>query len=230
MQNKIMSKHTGFVSKNVMKKGLIFVTLLSFSAFGSVQAQKIGYVDSEFITSKMPAYQKALTEIDKFAEKWSKDIQDKYSEIDKLQKTYQAEEILLTEDMKRDRLRIISDKEREAREYNNKVFGYEGLLFEKKKDLMKPVTETVIRAIDKVAAQKRLDMVLDKASEGVVLLFTNPKHDYTDYVMEELGLTADQKAKTAAASEPVSTNPPEKELNPAGNSKSNTSKPTKQPK
>ena len=213
-----------------MKKGLIFVTLLSFWAFGSVRAQKLGYVDSEFITSKMPAYQKALTEIDKFAEKWSKDIQDKYSEIDKLQKTYQAEEILLTEDMKRDRLRIISDKEREAREYNNKVFGYEGALFEKKKELMKPVTETVIRAIDKVAAQKRLDMVLDKASEGVVLLFTNPKHDYTDYVMEELGLTADQKAKNAPASEPVSTNPPEKELNPAGNSKSNTSKTTKQPK
>lgn len=225
-----MSKLSGFVSKNVMKKGLIFVTLLSFSAIGSVQAQKLGYVDSEFITSKMPAYQKALTEIDKFAEKWSKDIQDKYSEIDKLQKTYQAEEILLTEDMKRDRLRIISDKEREAREYNNRVFGYEGMLFQKKKELMKPVTETVIRAIDKVAAQKRLDMVLDKASEGVVMLFTNPKHDYTDYVMEELGLTTDQKAKNTATPEPVNTNPSEKEINPAGNSKSNTSKPTKQPK
>lgn len=225
-----MSGLSGFVSKNVMKKGLIFVTLLSFSAFGSVQAQKLGYVDSEYITSKMPAYQKALTEIDKFAEKWSKDIQDKYSEIDKLQKTYQAEEILLTEDMKRDRLRIISDKEREAREYNNKVFGYEGLLFSKKKELMKPVTETVMRAIDKVAAQKRLDMVLDKASEGVVMLYTNPKHDYTDYVMEELGLTADQKAKSTAAPEPASTNPTDRELNPGSNSKSNTSKPTKQPK
>lgn len=206
--------------------------MLSFSAIGSVQAQKLGYVDSEFITSKMPAYQKALTEIDKFAEKWSKDIQDKYSEIDKLQKTYQAEEILLTEDMKRERLRIISDKEREAREYNNKVFGYEGLLFEKKKELIKPVTETIMRAIDKVAAQKRLDMVLDKASEGVVMLYTNPKHDYTDYVMEELGLTADLKAKNNTAPvETPGTNSPEKELNPAGNSRSNaTSKPTKQPK
>jgi outer membrane protein len=225
-----MFGRSGFVSKNVMKKGLIFVTLLSFSAIGSVQAQKLGYVDSEFITSKMPAYQKALAEIDKFAEKWSKDIQDKYAEIDKLQKNYQAEEILLTEDMKRDRLRIISDKEREAREYNNRVFGYEGALFQKKKELMKPVTETVIRAIDKVAAQKRLDMVLDKASEGVVMLYTNPKHDYTDYVMEELGLTVDQKAKNTPAAEPANTSPSEKELNPAGNSKSNTSKPTKQPK
>ncbi|GAB3328014.1 OmpH family outer membrane protein [Larkinella ripae] len=213
-----------------MIKGLIFVTLLSFSALGSAQAQKLGYVDSEFITSKMPTYQKALTEIDKFAEKWSKDIQDKYSEIDKLQKTYQAEEILLTEDMKRDRLRIISEKEHEAREYNNKVFGYEGMLFKKRQELMKPVTEVVMRAIDKVATQKRLDMVLDKASEGVVMLYTNPKHDYTDYVMEELGLTADPKAKSTAPAEAISTNPTERELNPASNSKSNTSKPTKQPK
>lgn len=229
MQNKIMAEHDGFVLKNVMKKGLIFVTLLSFLAIGELQAQKLGYVDSEFITSKMPAYQKALTEIDKFAEKWSKDIQDKYTEIDKLQKTYQAEEILLTEDMKRERLRIISDKEREAREYNNKVFGYEGFLFQKKKELMKPVTETVMRAIDKIATQKRLDMVLDKASEGVVLLFTNPRHDYTDYVMEELGLVADPKAKNNTAAGSGNASSPERELNPAGNSKSNTSK-TKQPK
>ncbi|GAB3265347.1 OmpH family outer membrane protein [Larkinella harenae] len=213
-----------------MRKGLIFVTLLSFLVTGSVKAQKLGYVDSEFITSKMPEYQKALTEIDKFAEKWSKDIQDKYTEIDKLQKTYQAEEILLTEDMKRERLRIISDKEREAREYNNKVFGYEGFLFQKKKELMKPVTETVMRAIDKVASQKRLDMILDKASEGVVLLFTNPRHDYTDYVMEELGLTIDQKAKNVTSTDPSTATPTDKELNPANNSKSNTSKPTKQPK
>ncbi|MGA0557825.1 OmpH family outer membrane protein [Larkinella sp. VNQ87] len=214
-----------------MKKGLIFVTLLSFWALGSVRAQKLGYVDSEYITSKMPAYQKALADIDKFAEKWSKDIQDKYTEIDKLQRTYQAEEILLTEAMKRERLRIISEKEREAREYNNKVFGYEGLLFEKKKELMKPVTETVMRAIDKVATQKRLGMVLDKASEGVVILYTNPIYDYTDYVMEELGLATDPKAKSnVTTAEAATTAVPDKELNPGGNSKSNTSKPTKQPK
>ncbi|WP_128547564.1 OmpH family outer membrane protein [Larkinella soli] len=212
-----------------MKKGVIFVTLLFFSALGPVQAQKFGYVDSEFITSKMPDYQKALTEIDKFADKWSKDIQDKYTEIDKLQKTYQAEEILLTEDMKRDRLRIISEKEREAREYNNKVFGYEGMLFQKKKELMKPVTETVMRAIDKIAAQKRLDFVFDKASEGVVMLYTNPRHDYTDYVLEELGLANDQKNGKTAAVDAAGT-PAEPELNPAGPSRSNASKPTKQPK
>lgn len=170
-----------------MKRALFFVLLCAVWFVPSAQAQKFGYVDTEFIFSKMPEYQKALTEIDKFADKWSKDIQDKYVEIEKLQKAYQAEEILLTEDMKRDRLRVISDKEREARDYNNKVFGYQGLLFEKKKELIKAPWDLINRALEKVCAQKKLDFIFDKASD-FVMLYTNPRHDYSEYVMEELGL------------------------------------------
>lgn len=182
-----------------MKKGLFFVLLALVWSTQPGWAQKFGYVDTEFILGKMPEYQKALTEIDKFADNWSKDIQDKYIEIDKLQKAYQAEEILLTDDMKRDRQRIISEKEREAREYNNKVFGYEGLLFQKKKELIKAPMELVNRALEKVAAQKKLDFLFDKASD-FVMLYTNPRHDYTDYVMEELGLDADTKKANAPVS------------------------------
>ena len=180
-----------------MKKSLFFVLLCAVWLTTPAHAQKFGYVDTEFVFGKMPEYQKALGEIDKFTDKWSKDIQDKYVEIEKLQKTYQAEEILLTEDMKRDRQRLLSEKEREAREYNNKVFGYEGLLFQKKKELMKAPMELVQRAIDKVAVQKKLDFVFDKASD-FVMLYTNPRHDYTDYVMEELGLDAASTKATAA--------------------------------
>lgn len=178
-----------------MRKGLFFVILCFFLETPAVFAQKFGYVDTEFIFSKMPEYQKALSEIDKFADRWSKDILDKQTEIEKLQRAYQAEEILLTDDMKRERQRVISEKEREAREYNNKVFGYEGLLFQKKKELIKAPMEIVQRAIDKIAAQKKLEFVFDKASD-FVMLYTNPKHDYTDYVMEELGLDMESKSPT----------------------------------
>ena len=179
-----------------MNRALIFVLLCIVCSAFPVQAQKFGYVDTEFVFSKMPEYQKALGEIDKFADKWSKDIQDKYVEIDKLQRAYQLEEILLTDDMKRDRQRTISEKEREAREYNNKVFGYEGLLLQKKKELIKAPMELVNRALEKVASQKKLDFVFDKASD-FVMLYTNPRHDYTDYVMEELGLDAETKPTKA---------------------------------
>ena len=187
-----------------MKKGIFFVLLCAVWGLAPAHAQKFGYVDTEFVFSKMPEYQKALGEVDKFTDKWSKDIQDKYVEIEKLQKTYQAEEILLTEDMKRDRQRVLSEKEREAREYNNKVFGYEGLLFQKKKELMKAPMELVQRAIDKVAVQKKLDFMFDKASD-FVMLYTNPRHDYTDYVMEDLGLDA-ATAKAAAGISPAPVN------------------------
>ena len=184
-----------------MRKSLFFVFLCAIWVSTPVRAQKFGYVDTEFVFSKMPEYQKALGEIDKFTDKWSKDIQDKYVEIEKLQKTYQAEEILLTEDMKRDRQRALSEKEREAREYNNKVFGYEGLLFQKKKELIKAPMELVQRAIDKVALQKKLDFMFDKASD-FVMLYTNPRHDYTDYVMEDLGLDA-ASAKATVGNSPA---------------------------
>lgn len=180
-----------------MKKGIIFVLLCAFWPTVQASAQKFGYVDTEFIFSKMPEYQKALGEIDKFTDKWSKDIQDKYGDIEKMQRAYQAEEILLTDDMKRDRQRALSEKEREAREYNNKVFGYEGMLYQKKKELMKAPMDMVSRAIEKISLQKKLDFMFDKASD-FVMLYTNPRHDYTEYVMEELGL--DMNAKPGKAS------------------------------
>ena len=188
-----------------MKKALFFVLLCAVWTIPA-KAQKFGYVDTEFVLGKMPEYQKALSEIDKFADKWSKDIQDKYVEIDKLQKAYQAEEILLTEDMKRDRQRVLSDKEREARDYNNKVFGYQGLLFEKKKELMKVPMDMVNRAVEKVALQKKLDFIFDKASD-FVMLYTNPRHDYSDYVMEELGLDIKPTATTNTPTNKTTTNP-----------------------
>ncbi|NIJ51356.1 outer membrane protein [Dyadobacter arcticus] len=154
----------------------------------------------EFITSKLPEYQAAQTEMKKFSEKWAKEIRDKFSEIDRMQRAYMAEEILLTEDLKRKRQNEIKEKELEAGDYNSKIFGMEGLLFQKKKELMKPVLEKVQRAVTKVCSQRRLDFMFDKSSD-VGMLYTNPKHDYSDYVMEELGI--DPKAIKALSNEKI---------------------------
>ncbi|MBO0933488.1 OmpH family outer membrane protein [Fibrella aquatilis] len=186
-----------------MKRGLLFVTLCVLITAQPVWAQKFGYVDTDFIFSKLPEYQKAQAGIDQFADRWSKDILDKQAEIDKMQRAYQVEEILLTDEMKRERQRVIGDKEREVREYNNKVFGYEGLLLQKKKELMKVPMELLQRALEKVASQRKLNFIFDKASEGMLMLYTDPRHDYTDYVMEEMGLDPDsQKAKQTTPNTP----------------------------
>jgi outer membrane protein len=175
-----------------MKKVFILL-VLSIVSISVGWAQKFGYTDMEFITSKMPEYQQAQAEMKKFSDKWAKEIDDKFAEIARMQRAYMAEEVLLTDDLKRKRQTEIKEKELEAREYNSKIFGMEGLLFQKKKELMKPVLDKVQRAMSKVCTQRRLDFLFDKSSDAG-MVFTNPKHDYSDYIMDELGLN-DKQAK-----------------------------------
>jgi outer membrane protein len=163
---------------------LLILTLISVQSF----AQKFGYIDSEFITSKMPEYKKAQEDIDKYSEKWVSDIQVKYSELEKMRQQFQQEEILLTAEMKRERQKNIDDKEAEIKELNNKVFGMNGLLFLKKKEIMKLILDDIYKACEKVARQKQLMFIFDKASD-MSMIYTDPRHDYTDYVMEALGIS-----------------------------------------
>ncbi|HNB62512.1 MAG TPA: OmpH family outer membrane protein, partial [Saprospiraceae bacterium] len=98
-----------------------------------------------------------------------------------------AEEVLLTDEMKAERLETIHKKESEWKEYQRKVFGFGGLFFLKKQELIKPLQDKVFEAVEKVAKQNRLAIIFDKSSE-LVMIYTDPKHDYTDFVLEELGL------------------------------------------
>jgi outer membrane protein len=181
-----------------MKKFLILL-VLSFCVLQQTYSQKFGYMDLDFITSKMPEYKKAQDEINQFSEKWAKDIQDKFAEVDKMQRAYMAEEVLLTEELKRKRQNDIKAKELEAREYNNKVFGTDGLLFQKKKDLIKPILEKIQRSVDKVAVQRKIDLLFDKSS-NTSLIYTNPIHDCTDYILEDLGIELKPAAAPTAPS------------------------------
>ena len=150
-------------------------------------AQKFGYIDSDFILSKMPAYPKAQAELDKFSAKSQQEIEGLYGEVDKLEKAYQAEEILLTDEMKKERRKAIEDKKKEVQDKQNKLFGYEGGEFLKKKELMKPIQDEIFKAVEKVARTNQLAVLFDKASD-IAMIYTDPRHDYTDYVLEALGL------------------------------------------
>jgi len=161
--------------------------LLIVFTLSSVVAQKWGYVDTEYILSKIPEYKEAQDEINTLSLSWDQEIQSMYREIESLYDKLQAEEVLLTAEMKEERLAEIQIKEEEVKAYHKKVFGYEGLFFLKKKELIKPVQDKVFDAVEKIAKDNRLQMVFDKSGE-LVLIYTDPIHDYTDYVLEELGL------------------------------------------
>ena len=119
-----------------MKK-FLFIFLAGFFLTHISNAQKIGYIDSNFILSKMPAYNKVQQEMDKYAETWQKEIEVLQQQADKLKQEYRAEEVLLTEEMKKKRQAEISKKDTEVRDYQRKVFGYEGMMFKRRQDLMR---------------------------------------------------------------------------------------------
>jgi outer membrane protein len=162
---------------------------LFFTIFGLtfVHGQRFGYIDTEYILSKMPDYKKAQDEIDMLSEGWEKEIQEMSKGIEGMYSALQAESVLLTEEMRKERTEAIRKKEDELKAYQKKVFGFEGLFFLKKQELIKPVMDKVWDAVDKVAKQNNLAIVFDKASQ-LVMIYTDPRYDYTDFVLEELGL------------------------------------------
>jgi outer membrane protein len=150
-------------------------------------AQRFGYIDTDFVLNKMPEYSKAQEEINELSEAWEKEIQEMARKIESMYSDLQAEQVLLTDEMKKERTAAISKKEAELKEYQKKVFGFNGLFFLKKQELIKPIQDKVWDAVDKVAKQNNLAIVFDKAGE-LVMIYTDPRFDYTDFVLEELGL------------------------------------------
>ena len=163
---------------------LLFFTIISINSY----SQKFGYVNSEFILNSMPEYKEALSEIENLSKAWEKEVSEMYIDVEKKEVILKNEEILLTKEMYEEK-RIELDVEwNKVRSYQQKVFGFEGLYFLKKKELIQPIQDILFESIERVAKKNRLQIIFDKSSEPV-LLYTNPIHDYTDYVLEDLGLT-----------------------------------------
>jgi outer membrane protein len=150
-------------------------------------AQRFGYIDTDFILNKMPDYKKAQDEINQLSTLWEKEIQGMAKDIEAMYASLQAEQVLLTEEMRKERAEAIKKKESDLKEYQKKVFGFGGLFFLKKQELIKPVQDKVWDAVDKIAKKNNLAIIFDKSGE-LVMIYTDLRYDYTDFVLDELGL------------------------------------------
>ena len=176
---------------NSMKKVILsFITLIFISTYSF--AQKMGYVDTDYILSNIPEYKAAQAEIDKISVDWQKEIEAKYAEIDKLYKIYQAESVLLTDDMKKKRENEIINKEKEVKDLQKQRFGVDGELFTKRMELVKPIQDKVYNAVKQVAEKSGLAFIFDKSGQ-VSLLYSNSKYDKSEDVLNLLGYNKSKK-------------------------------------
>lgn len=164
----------------------IFSLALIISAQVAV-AQKFAYVDSKFILSHMPEYVAAQKQINELSADWQAQVEQKYTAIEQLEKSFQAEKILLTEEMKKKREADINERIEDAKEFQKSKFGVDGELFKKREELVAPIQEQIFQAIEDIASQSQYMVVFDKANHSN-MLYTNPKHDISDKVLKKMGL------------------------------------------
>src|SRR3954465_9522393 len=160
--------------------------LLSVGLSAQTGTAKFGYVDTDYIMGEIPEYKAAQSELDKTSVQWQKEIDTKYAEVDKLYKAYQADAILLTDDMKKKRENEIVNREKEVKDLQKQRFGVDGELFKKRQELVKPIQDKVYNAIKATAEKRGLGFVMDKAGQ-VSLLYANNKYDRSDDVLVYLG-------------------------------------------
>ncbi len=168
-----------------MKKTFLLACLLGFGLLGF--SQKYAIIDTRYILDRMPEYRQAQTQLDNIAADWQKDIDDKQADLDRMYKQFEAEEVMLTEDLRKKREDQLFVKEKELRDLQRKRFGFEGDLFKKRQELIKPIQDKVYNAVQRMSVQRGYDFVLDK-SEGITIIFADPKLDKSEDILKDLGV------------------------------------------
>jgi outer membrane protein len=168
-----------------MKK-LIFLILIIFGT-PFVNAQKYGYIDSDYILANVPEYAEAKDKLNKLAERWTKEIEDRYDVIKLKKENFAREEVLLPAEERTKRKEDIEKLETEAMEMQKMRFGVSGDYFQKRQELIKPIQDRVYDAMQKVASKRNYTFVFDKANQSN-LVYADGKFDLSDDVLKELGV------------------------------------------
>jgi outer membrane protein len=172
--------------KKIDMKTLAFIIVLLFGT-GFASAQKYAYIDSDFILNKLSDYNEAKDQLDKLADRWTKEIEERYEVLKTKKDNFAREEVLLPSEEKAKRLEEIQTLESEAMQMQRQRFGVGGDYFQKRQELIKPIQDKVYDAMQQVASRRNYVFVFDKANQSN-LVYADSKLDISDEVLKELNV------------------------------------------
>jgi outer membrane protein len=167
-----------------------FFTLLFIALFIGLIANaqtKYAVINTKYILEKIPEYKEADKKLKELGDQWQLEIDGKQMALDKMYKNYDAEQFMLSDELKKKREEELFLKEKELRDLQKKRFGYEGDLFKERQKLVKPIQDKVYNAVQNMAVARSYDFILDK-SEGINIIFADPKLDKSDEILRQLGI------------------------------------------
>lgn len=168
-----------------MKKVVLLVITLLAVSFG-VSAQKFALIDMEYILKNIPAYEMANEQLNTISKKWQAEVEAVQQEAQNLYKTYQADLVFLSPEMKTKRENEIVAKEQAAQELKRKYFGTDGELYKKRESLVKPIQDDIYNAVKAIAEEKAYHVIVDRGS-AMSIIFASPKIDISNEVLAKLG-------------------------------------------
>lgn len=171
----------------IMKKMILFLVFAGLLIGNASYAQRIVFVDTDYILNKIPAYKEAQQQIDNLTKEWQLEIQKEFEALEHMYKQYQVDKVLLSNDMRARREQEILDKEREVKELQRRRFGPDGDRFKKEEELIRPIQEEVYNGIKSLAEAQNYGFVLDAASSTLAIIHADKRHDVSDEVLKRLG-------------------------------------------
>ena len=168
-------------------KNILFALIFVFGGGIGTQAQRYAIIDTKYILSKLPEYVDADKKLQAISDQWQKEIDNMQAQLNDMYKNYDAEQYMLSDDLKKKREDEIYNKEKAVRDLQKRRFGYQGDLFTEREKLVKPIQDKVYNAVQKMAVAHGYDFVLDK-SEGITIIFADPKLDRSNDILQELGI------------------------------------------
>ncbi len=169
-----------------MKTFFLAAFTLMLTAF-SANAQRYAIIDTKYILDKIPEYKDANKKLEEMADAWQKEIDLMQADLDKMYRQLETERVMLTPELLKKREDEIFNKEKQVRDLQRRRFGFEGDYFRKKQELVKPIQDKVYNAVQRLATERLYDFILDK-SEGITVIFADPKLDKSDDVLKVLGV------------------------------------------
>jgi len=146
------------------------------------------FIDSDYILSSIPEYTESKEKLDKLAETWTKEIEDRLNVLKTQKENFNKEEILLPAEEKTKRKSEIDKLEKETVDLQTQRFGLNGDYFLKRQELIKPIQDRIYTAMKKVAKAEGYTFVFDKANQST-LIYGDKDADISNSVLEEMGIT-----------------------------------------
>lgn len=177
--------------KDLIKRSAVLLAVLAIGIPAVAHAQqKIGYVDSEFILGQTPEYATVQQQLDRMAQEWQKEVEERSAEVEEMFREYQARELLYTNEERQKKRESIVQAESEVERLRMQYFGPEGDLFQQQEKLMRPIQEKILAAIEEVATAEDYDYVFDKGGD-YLFMFAREDFDLSEEVLIELGIDID---------------------------------------